>query len=148
MTTSTKTIPPKSSAAPDKSQAAESIVISFEGLGLPKGLNDTSGQHWGGTSGARKKWRQISRTLAQATNLRVSPDCRAHVHWDVYLGSWRVRDEDNIRGGMKAVQDGLVDAGVVRGDSVWDIVTSYAFYPYGEKGFIITITELPDLPRK
>jgi hypothetical protein len=118
------------------------IVISFTDAGLPPGLNQTKGHHWGATTGERKKWRELACARALEVNLRVPPTHRALVHWHVFLGSRRARDEDNLRGGMKPVQDGLVDAGVIRGDSVWDIETKYTFSPDGPPGFIIVVSEL------
>lgn len=118
------------------------IVIPFTDSGLPPGLNQTKGHHWGKTTGERKKWRLLAKERAEAIGLRVSPDCRALVHWHIYFGDRRRRDEDNLRGGMKPVQDGLVDAGVIRDDSVWDIETRYTFSDQGPQGFIITVTSL------
>lgn len=118
------------------------IVISFAGEGLPPGLNQTKGHHWSKTTGERAKWRQLAALKAREVNLRVSPDCRALVHYHFYFGDKRRRDADNAIASLKPVQDGLVDAGVIRGDSVWDIETKYTFSPAGPQGFVVTVTEL------
>jgi hypothetical protein len=118
-------------------------VAVLEFTDLPPGLNKTKGRHWSQNNADRRAWRELAWGTAKASTPYHIPG-RAFLHFHVRLGDKIARDEDNLRGAMKPVQDGLVDAGLIRGDSVYDIETYYSFSSDGPRGFTITVYVLPE----
>lgn len=110
--------------------------------GLPPGLNQTKGHHWGATNAERASWRKYAWATAKAAKAQPITDM-AFLHVRIFLADRRKRDEDNMRGALKPVIDGLVDAGIIRGDSIYDIETFYSFGLVKPAGFKISIYKLP-----
>ena len=100
---------------------SESFTIS---LPLPGGLlspNYRPGSHGSrmAQAGATKKYRKLAREAVEAVQLEDLPWGKCSVKARFYYYAKRKRDPDNACGSLKAVYDGIVDAGVVKDDD-WE----------------------------
>lgn len=66
---------------------------------------------------ATKKQRRITREQVELEGVETLPWGKCLVHAEFYYKTNRGRDIDNAIGSLKAVYDGLVDAGVVKDDT-------------------------------
>ena len=77
-----------------------------------------SGMHWSNRKKTRADWHEKVALLAPDVTIEQCPVAVACV---VYWGSGRRYDAENLAAGSKLITDGLVEAGVLRGDGPKEI---------------------------
>ena len=75
---------------------------------------DASKRHWGGYAREKRRYTRQVALLAQAAGL--GPISRPISIKFTWICKDRRKDKDNVRVGAKYILDGLVEAGVLRGD--------------------------------
>jgi crossover junction endodeoxyribonuclease RusA len=114
-------------------------LVSFPAPTVRISLNDR--QHWAKKATLTRAWRDTACLAATARRLRGLPPCFMRVTFPV--GDNRRRDADNPAPTVKAIQDGLVDAGVWEDDTpAWVETLGSRF----EKGADRVVVEL--IPRE
>ena len=83
---------------------------------------NTSKRHWGGYAREKRRYTRQVALLAQAAGLRpISRPISIKFTW---ICKDRRKDKDNVRVGAKYILDGLVEAGVLRGDG-WNQIQGF-----------------------
>lgn len=103
---------------------ADDVVTPLELIGWafhlpweknPIPANKPSGKsHWASIYRATAPVRQMGLTLTRAAKIRPQPRIRVRLDWEVV--DRRTRDEDNLVPCMKALVDGIKEAGVIPDD--------------------------------
>lgn len=104
---------------------------------LPKSINQTGRLHWTAKSKIVREWKALVR-FAVGHQAPKQPLARALIIYTRY--SSRCLDFDNLVNSYKAVQDGLVEAGVLLDDKVKNIgYPTYRWKKCAQKAGHITI---------
>ncbi len=122
--------------------------IEFELEGLPPGPNVRVNYHWRKRAKVDKQWKYD--TTYAAMEAMNAHQWAGNFLWPVvnpvvsivhYLPDKRRRDADNLRAATKNVMDGLVEAGLIRDDSLDEIGEVIHTYEYrkGKPGLKITV---------
>lgn len=99
--------------------------------------------HWRKKAALTKDIRQWARLLFRTTTLQAP----ITVQLDWHVNDKRRRDEDNIVPTLKAICDGLVDAGLVPDDTPADMrkeMPRIVFAPDSPKRLVLTLTGAPN----
>jgi crossover junction endodeoxyribonuclease RusA len=120
----------------------ESVIVVVPGR--PPNPNRTRRYHWRARHRADQEWRQAGRLSAHG--LRRTPMQRATLDVVHVVPDRRRRDLDNLTASIKAVLDGIVDAGVIADDSsrVLVSVTHRIEHEPGVAATRFTFTEAED----
>jgi hypothetical protein len=95
------------------------LPLTVEIPGKPPSLNAFySGMHWSKRKKTRDKWHEKVGLLAPDVTIDEYPVAVSCV---VYWGEGRRYDAENLAAGSKLITDGLVEAGVLRGDGPKEI---------------------------
>ena len=82
-------------------------------------LNAHAKGHWRAKAKATAEQRALARILAKQQPVTIPGRCR--VHYEFYVPDRRRRDAANLVQSCKAAIDGVVDAGVIKGDH-WEVL--------------------------
>lgn len=99
--------------------------------------------HWRKKAALTKDVRQWARLLFRTTTLNAP----ITVQLDWHVNDKRRRDEDNIVPTLKAICDGLVDAGLVPDDTPADMrkqMPRIVYSPDADKRLVLTLTGATD----
>jgi len=95
------------------------LPLTIEVPGKPPSLNAFySGMHWSKRKKTRDTWHEKTALHAPDVSVEEYP---VAVECVVLWGSGRRYDAENLAAGSKLITDGLVEAGVLRGDGPKDI---------------------------
>ncbi|MCS4162760.1 hypothetical protein GGP94_003208 [Salinibacter ruber] len=95
------------------------LPLTIEVPGKPPSLNAFySGMHWSKRKKTRDTWHEKTALHAPDVSVKEYP---VAVECVVLWGSGRRYDAENLAAGSKLITDGLVEAGVLRGDGPKDI---------------------------
>jgi hypothetical protein len=117
-------------------------MIDIEVPGAPPLLLNAR-LHWRSLQEKKSKWYEWT-AMAVAAQVPPEPFERACVRYSRYCG-FREPDYDNLVSGFKWIQDGLVRAGVLRGDEVRHLETHYEWHPASPKEKRVHIQIVPVL---
>lgn len=117
-----------------------SASVSFHKPAELLNLNDR--HHWAKRARLVKEWRSMTGWVAVGFPKSMRP-CPARVMVDVQLPVRRLqrRDAHNYAPTVKAIIDGLVDAGVLRDDSTEFVITRDPTFVVGDQ---VTVTVTPE----
>lgn len=118
---------------------AKKIHMQFEGL--PPGPNQKNKNNWRENAASNARWRQNAKLTGIQTQQRVVSGL-AILRFHISLGGNYHVDYDNLAASMKHVQDGLVDARVIRGDTVDDVLPLVTVDKKKPRGFTLDIYSL------
>lgn len=107
----------------------------FEIPGRLDGLNESTGSNRTNRYvGAKSKRENEEAVMWAIKAAKLKPmKCPVHIHVTWIEGmkpgakQFRPRDKDNIRHGMKYIQDALVNAGIIKNDGFYDVTPSDAY---------------------
>jgi len=95
------------------------LPLTVEVPGKPPSLNDFyAGMHWSERKKTRDTWHRKTALHAPDVQVETYP---VAVECVVFWGQGRRYDAENLAAGSKLITDGLVEAGVLRGDGPKDI---------------------------
>lgn len=121
------------------STAVESWVLEFEGY--PPSPN--ARLHWRTKARVTKHWRSTARLKAALAGIPQCPRVRISVV--IIRRALGVADEDNDRARMKALVDGLRDAGVIENDTYGNVEWGTMREERGRKGLRVIVERLEAL---
>ncbi len=85
----------------------------------PRVLSPNARVHWGTRAEAHRLERDEVYLRAFSLWHHQEPMARARVSYEFHVKSGRIRDFDNLLAACKPIPDGLVEAGVLRDDSMY-----------------------------
>jgi len=95
------------------------LPLTIEVPGKPPSLNAFySGMHWAERKNTRDRWHEKTALHAPDVSVEEYP---VAVECVVFWGEGRRYDAENLAAGSKLITDGLVEAGVLRGDGPKEI---------------------------
>lgn len=115
--------------------------IELKILGLPKTVNNTMGQFWRARYANSKKWRRLVQETSLFHKRPTQPLTKAIVTLQRY--SSVAPDFDGLVSSFKPLVDGLVDAGIISGDTM-DIIgaPTYQWFKVKPKeGYVVIKVE-------
>lgn len=119
------------------------MIQTFSIYALPPTLNQLNNIHHFKRAKLKEQWEQL--TLNACREYGIQPVERVSITMELYFPDKRRRDLDNYSGlGFKFVMDGLVKAGIIRDDSVNEVVSLRIVYGgiYKRKHIDIIIKEV------
>lgn len=129
-------------ATPKSGSVKTPYSLSIRLEGLPKSPNALLGAHWSVRAGHAKKWKRA--VWRQCWHLRP-PKPLAKAHVTLLRASAGRMDADNARSSLKAIMDGLVEAGIIVDDNP-DVVGEPTLVPVkcarGCGHVVVTVREI------
>lgn len=99
----------------------EQIMQTFSIYALPPTLNELNNMHHFKRAKKKEQWEQL--TLDACMEYRIQPVERVSITMELYFPDRRRRDLDNYSGlGFKFIGDGLVKAGIIKDDSIKEVI--------------------------
>lgn len=116
------------------------IVLSFPLPGAPWSLNAERTKHWSWRSRQVRAWRTAALAAATVAGVGQQPRCRVHVALPFERAGRR--DPSNYLPPVKAIIDGLVDAGLWVDDTPEFVVVEEPTLVVGGQRVVVTVEPL------
>lgn len=114
------------------------MTWELEFNGVPPGPN--SRMHWRAKAASTKMWRHMA--MWKATDAKIPPQERVRLSATIRRARLGVADASNDAARFKAVEDGIVDAGVVPNDTRKYVEWGPILEEHGAPGFVLRIEPL------